>query len=364
MSGTVDGASAVSAVIAGIFRKFRSGGAGAAEDLKFSYCRRHASSRLAGLGLAGLMISHPAFGQEAPAAPAPPVAAPIQASPVPAGEPVFAPQDGGPATAAPTAAPMATPDLVPVPVASPLLPTPGAAAPMGASVGSMQSDARVIETMRPERVQVYPDDPESAWWEINPHYAFDRAQREQKPLLLLFTGVWNSQAMALSQEVFATKSFNEYVKDNLVICYLHYERNFTDNPDVLRRIKEKFKVRGYPNVLLFNPNGEVEQGIRGYRSGRPIDYFNRMRALCQPILESIEVQKQSLSRHGYRDWSNYMGKVIFAKFMEHDGVQVRLQDVSGEKWIIKLNDLAPEDQRLVESFPVNEHMKVELPPGE
>lgn len=235
---------------------------------------------------------------------------------------------------------------------------------MGPSVSGMQSRSRVIESLRPKRVQVYPDDPDSAWWEINPHFAFDRAQREQKPLLLLFTGVWNSQAMALSQEVFATKSFNEFVKENLVICYLHYERNFTDNPDALRRIKEKFKVRGYPNVLLFNPNGEVEQGIRGYRSGRPIDYFNRMRALCQPILDSIEAQKQEFSRRGYRDWSNYLGKVIFARFVEHDGVRVRLQDVAGETWIMKRNDLAPDDQRLVESFPVNPQMKVDFPPDE
>ncbi|MDF1823525.1 MAG: hypothetical protein P1U68_02725 [Verrucomicrobiales bacterium] len=286
-----------------------------------------------------------------PIAPAPPAGPLIQASPVPANEPVFAPQSG---------VPMATPDIVAPPVTSPIIPAPGVTPQMGTSVSSMQSRSKVIENMRPERVQVYPDDPESAWWEINPHYAFDRAQREQKPLLLLFTGVWNSQAMALSQEVFATKSFNEYVKSNLVICYLHYERNFTDNPDTLRRIKEKFKVRGYPNVLLFNPNGEVEQGIRGYRSGRPIDYFNRMRALCQPILESIEVQKQSLSGSGYRDWSNYLGKVIFAKFVEHNGKMVRLQDVSGEKWLIKLNDLAPNDQRLVESFPVKPHMKLEL----
>jgi len=319
-----------------------------------------------GLSLASLMVSHAVLAQDdaervpAPAAPASPPTAPIQASPVPTGLPAFATQDGTPAPPVP----MATPDMVPVPVASPVAPAVKANAPMGASVSSMQSRAKVIENMRPERVQVYPEDPDSAWWEINPHYAFDRAQREQKPLLLLFTGVWNSQAMALSQEVFSTKSFNEYVKENLVICYLQYERNFTDNPDSLRRIKEKFKVRGYPNVVLFNPNGEVEQGIRGYRSGRPIDYFNRMRALCQPILESVEAQKQSLSGYGYRDWSNYLGKVIFAKFVEHDGAQVRLQDVSGEKWIIKLNDLAPDDQRLVESFPANQDMKVDLPPEE
>ncbi|MEM9016963.1 MAG: hypothetical protein AAGC68_08105 [Verrucomicrobiota bacterium] len=238
--------------------------------------------------------------------------------------------------------------------ATPVGAKPAAKSPMGTTVSTQQSRSRVIEAFRPERVKVFPDDPESAWWEINPHYAFARAQREQRPLLLLFTGMWNSQAMSLSEEVFSTRSFNEYVKNNLVICYLNYERNFTDNPDVLRRLKEKFKVKGYPNVILFNPSGEVEKGIRGYRSGRPVDYFNRLQATCDPILDAIEVRKGQLLRYGYRDWNNYLGKSIFAKYVERDQTHVRLQDVSAETWIIKMNDLSPDDQRLAESFPAIE----------
>ncbi len=220
----------------------------------------------------------------------------------------------------------------------------------GALSGSV-ARSHIIENERPERVQVYPDDPESAWWEVNPSYAFARAQREQKPLLLLFTGIWNTQAMGLSQEVFSTKSFNEYVKENLVICYLSYPRNITDAPQELRRLKEKFKVRGYPNVLLFNPRGEVYRGLRGYRTGRPVDYFGKLRVACRPVLEAIKVQKTDLRKHGFRDWSNYLGKVIFAKFVRRDDHFVALLDVSGVEWFIPLNDLAPDDQRIVESFP-------------
>jgi len=269
----------------------------------------------------------------------------------------------------------ATQDGLPAPVAVPLPPpTPSNMAPEatqaipvrpkqasapGVTVSDPMERSRVVTAISPERVPVYPEDPESAYWEINPHHAFARAQREQRPMLLLFTGMWNPQAMSLSEEVFATKSFNEYVKDHLVICYLNYERNLTDNPDALRRIREKFNVRGYPNLLVFNPNGEVESAIRGYRSGRPVDYFNRLKAACQPVLESIARQKASMVRYGYRDWSNYLGKEIFAKFLEHDGRYVRLGDLSGRDWLVPLNDLAPDDQRLVESFPAVPAFEVE-----
>lgn len=280
-----------------------------------------------------------------------PTAPPPQASgnlPPAAG---FARQDGTPGL--PLRATPATLGMVNRPVINNVPPT-RPAKPMGTSVSAMQSRGSVIENTRPERVKVFPDDPESAWWEINPSYAFARAQREQKPLLLLFTGMWNTQAMALSKEVFATKSFNKYVKEHLIICYLVYPRNITDAPDSLRRVKEKFKVRGYPNVLIFNPNGEVERGIRGYRTGRPVDYFWELKNTCQPVLESIKTQKQGLVRYGYRDWSNFREKVIFAKFVDRDQTWARLQDVSGEIWTIKINDLAPDDQRLVESFPSKE----------
>jgi hypothetical protein len=272
----------------------------------------------------------------------PPALAPNQSAPLPASAPPASP---------PVAVPIG-PDMANPPVAAPVIPASVVpTAPTGATISEMQSQSRVIESLAPERVQVIRDDPESAWWEINPHVAFDRAQREQRPLMLLFTGIWNTQAMALSEEVFATKSFNNYVKENLVICYLNYPRNYSDAPDPLRKIKDRYKVRGYPNVLIFNPNGEVEKGIRGYRTGRPIDYFNQLVGACKPVLESISAQKAELVKRGYRDWSNYLGKAIFAKFVKHDRTKVIIEDASGQKWSVPINDLAPEDQKMVESFP-------------
>ncbi len=232
----------------------------------------------------------------------------------------------------------------------------------GATMGRNITGSRVIEDgPSAERVQVFPDDPDSAWWEINPSYAFARAQREQKPLMVVFTAMWNTQAMALSQEVFSTKSFNEYVKENLVICYIPYPRNITDLPrqSPARMIKEKFKIKGYPNVLLFTPDGEVHRGMTGYRSGRPVDYFDELRTACIPLHNSIKSQKEIMEKQGFRDWSNFMRKVIFAKFVRRDETHVALRDVSGQIWTIPINDLYPDDQKLVESFPPGKKVLIE-----
>lgn len=294
-------------------------------------------------------------------APYPPAAvAPVVARP--AAAPEFAPgppdealpgsaMDGRPAPPS-MAVPIQPGELLPVAV-----PPAAARIPAGPVVSETQALGRVVEVERPERYALDPDDPESAWWEVNPSFAFLRAQREQKPLLLLFTAVWNPQAMALSEEVFATKSFSQYAKENLVICFLSYPRNYTDAPDALRRFKDKFKVKGYPNVLLFDPAGEVWKGIRGYRTGRPVDYFNDLVAACRPVLDSVAEQKARLVELGYRDWSNYLGKLLFAKFVERDATHLVLLDGAGQRWTLPINDLAPDDQRMAESFPPTANLK-------
>lgn len=308
----------------------------------------------------GAAFASPETGPQTPVAT--PVAAPVavpMVAPVAAPVDEFATVDDSAAMGGSASGEAPAPNLVDISDFTNPAESQRIAMPKGTTISETKSGARIIEVDQPDRVAVYPDDPESAWWEINPHHAFDRAQREQKPLMLLFTATWNPQSMSLSQEVFATKSFNEYVKENLVICYLTYPRNITDAPGALRHIKEKFKVRGYPNVLIFNPTGEVERGIRGYRSGRPVDYFNQLVGACGPVLDSIRARREELVSHGFRDWSNYLGKLLFARFIERDSSQVVLQDASGQKWSVPKNDLAPDDQRLVESFPAVD--KLEIP---
>ncbi|MDC0291960.1 hypothetical protein OAK81_01565 [Verrucomicrobiales bacterium] len=220
------------------------------------------------------------------------------------------------------------------------------------SRGGSQANAYAIEETRPERVKVFPDDPDSAWWEINPHYAFLRAEREQKPLLLLMTGDWNPTAMRLSEEVFSTKSFNEYVKENLIICYLNYPRNITDASQPLRDWKEKFKVKGYPNVLIFNPKGEVDCHLSGYKKGKAVDYFNRLKQQTWPILEQSKYRKKMLGKHGYRDWQGgEKDTIIFAKFIRRDPDLVTLMGVNGEQWTVSIKTLSEDDRAFAASFP-------------
>ena len=198
-----------------------------------------------------------------------------------------------------------------------------------------------------------PTDPDNATWERSPHKAFAKAKADQKPMLLLFTAQWNTICQNLSSEVFSSKTFNRYAKKNLVICYLDFPRNPLDSPDAQRHLKEKFKVHGFPVLLVFDPEGHVIHQVTGYRVGRPVDYFNSLKAITDAQIANLAEQRKRLINQGYREWSNTKGRVFFAQFVSRNETSITLKAPSGEKWKIEINDLSSTDRLFALSFPIS-----------
>lgn len=218
------------------------------------------------------------------------------------------------------------------------------------------SRARVI----PDHMPLYPtapSDPNAATWQRNPKLAFSKAKTQQKPMLLLFTAQWNPLCQELSTEVFSSKSFNHYAKKNLIICYLDFSRDPLDSPDALRQIKKKFKVRGLPVLLFFDPQGHVIHQATGYRSGRPVDYFNALKKVCDDQLLELKQKRQMQISQGYREWNNVKGKPFFALFIRRNQNTITLKSAAGETWKIKIKTLSSADQAFALSFPSQQVIK-------
>ncbi len=197
-----------------------------------------------------------------------------------------------------------------------------------------------------------PTDPNAATWERNPHKAFAKAKALHKPLLLLFTAQWNTICQNLSSEVFSSKSFNRYAKKNLVICYIDYPRDPLDIPDALRKLKEKFKVHGLPVLLVFDAEGHVVHQLTGYSPGRPVDYFNELKAVTDTQLADISDKRKRLVTQGYREWKNTKGQLFFALFVHRNESSITLKSYSGEKWTVEIKNLSPADRLFVQSLPI------------
>ena len=99
-----------------------------------------------------------------------------------------------------------------------------------------------------------------------------KAKAENKLALVDFTGSdWCIWCKRLDEEIFSKAKFKDYVKDKYVLVEV-------DFPQVKRlpekkqkeheALGEKYKVQGFPTVLVLNPDGN-EVGRLGYVEGGP-----------------------------------------------------------------------------------------------
>jgi protein disulfide-isomerase len=117
-------------------------------------------------------------------------------------------------------------------------------------------------------------------WHDNVEKAMEISKKSKKPLMLFFTGSdWCGWCIRLQKEVFKTKEFTDWAKDNVVLVELDFPRNTikltpeTQNQN--SQLQQVFQVQGYPTVWLVNANKKdgktnfEKLGSTGYVAGGP-----------------------------------------------------------------------------------------------
>ena len=109
-------------------------------------------------------------------------------------------------------------------------------------------------------------------WITDYDQALAVAKAQNKKVLLNFTGSdWCGWCIKLDKEVFSQKQFLNYAKDNYILVKLDFPRR-TQLPANLKRqndaLAKKYKVRGFPTVVVLNSNGKTHK-TGGYVRGGP-----------------------------------------------------------------------------------------------
>ncbi len=94
-------------------------------------------------------------------------------------------------------------------------------------------------------------------WSTDLEKAFKQAKTEKKSVLVEFTGSdWCPPCIAMRKNVFSKKEFVEKASKNYILVELDFPNGEPDVKEKNMPYAEKYKIEGFPTVILFNSKGK------------------------------------------------------------------------------------------------------------
>jgi thioredoxin-related protein len=127
-------------------------------------------------------------------------------------------------------------------------------------------------------------------WMTNYEKALNEAKTKKLPLLLFFTEPDSPWCKKLETEALSTPEFAQLIKDRLIFLLVDFPAKPSDQNKALQK---RFKVRGFPTIILLDPNGQ-QIGITGYRPGGGKEYAEHLLKIVQEyscyqnVMSSVE----------------------------------------------------------------------------
>jgi Thiol:disulfide interchange protein len=118
--------------------------------------------------------------------------------------------------------------------------------------------------------------------------AMELAAEKKLPMFLNFTGSdWCGWCILMERQVFSTREWQKYAKENLVLVKLDFPRR-TKLPDRIvaqnKELQTKYKVTGYPTFYIVSHDGEKILGRMGAsQDATPEIFIGKLRELLQPM---------------------------------------------------------------------------------
>ena len=134
-------------------------------------------------------------------------------------------------------------------------------------------------------------------WETNFKTAQKRAEKEKKPMLVLFTGSdWCPYCVKLENEILSKAVFQEFAAEEVAAVYLDFpkrKRLSKKEQEANEKLRKEFDVRGYPTMLLLDKEGKKVQKQFGYSKVEADVYVQHLRNAVKAYQE--ESRKRPLA---------------------------------------------------------------------
>lgn len=117
-----------------------------------------------------------------------------------------------------------------------------------------------------------------AGWTDNYSKALEQAAEENKLVLLNFTGSdWCPVCIQLDKDVFSTPAFKQFAAKNLILVEVDFPQGKELPSNVEKQnnaLQRKFKVPGFPTLVLLDSTGKELARNIGYLDGGPTAFIN------------------------------------------------------------------------------------------
>jgi len=118
-------------------------------------------------------------------------------------------------------------------------------------------------------------------WLVDAHAAQEKAKRENKYVLLDFTGSdWCGWCQKLKREVFDDPAFVSFAQANLVLVevdFPHHKLMSREQKLANARLATDYGISGYPTIIVLDPDGKPVNRL-GYVHGGPAGFISKLEA--------------------------------------------------------------------------------------
>lgn len=135
----------------------------------------------------------------------------------------------------------------------------------------------------------------SIQWMTNYEAAVNKANEASLPLFIFFTGSdWCTWCSKLEEEVLETPDFAEGAGKKFVFLKVDFPRETPQDPNTKqqnRQLQNKFNVRSFPTIVIFDQKQQQQIGVTGYRpgGGRPFaSYLQKMVNDYQNYIQKVQ----------------------------------------------------------------------------
>lgn len=173
--------------------------------------------------------------------------------------------------------------------------------------------------------------------------AIARAQAAEKPLVFWISDRRSGADMMLANEVGSSLPLAETLRAKAVGLRVDFADEAVRRSPYYTALRDRFKPRGAPTVLVLQPDGTESARYTGYRKGTAEGWVQRLGRDLDQAAEAWQARKRELGKSGFRTWTDRSGRTFFGKAVRREGDEVLLVDVFRHRYRVRLDRFTNEN---------------------